>query len=189
MSAITDYGLETPSRAFLVLALCLDDRKGRKSADILHIQKIIRYFEYLRQKREIDYSNFKLGQVSYELEESLRTLQESGLVTNVGTNFQLTDDGRMAAEELKPVTSADDLRKLAFAKQQLNDLSRDELLFFMYKLIPESQVNSTEAPRLMNRSRELVEALYRKEVISAAMAAKWLEMPESDFLTSLSKKR
>lgn len=96
MSAITDFGLDSPIRAYLVLALSIEDRKGRKSADILHLQKIVRYFEYLRQKREIDYSNFKLGQVSYELEENLQTLQESGLVTSVGTNFQLTDEGQLA---------------------------------------------------------------------------------------------
>ena len=143
----------------------------------------------MRQKKEIDYSNFKLGQVSYELEENLRTLEESGLVTSIGTNFQLTDEGQKAAKELEGFATADDLRKLLFAKQQLNELGRDELLFFMYKLIPESQVNSTEAPRLMNRSRELIEALYRKEVISAAIAAKWLEISESDFLTQLTKKR
>jgi len=189
MSIITDYGLDSPSRAYLVLALSIEDRKGRKSADILHIQKIIRYLEYLKEKKEIDYSNFKLGQVSYELEENLRTLQESGLVTNVGTNFQLTAEGQQAAVELNRSTAADDLRKLSFAKQQLNGLDRDELLFFMYKLIPESQVNSTEAPRLMKRSRELVEALYRKEIISAAMAAKWLEVSESTFLTSIAGKR
>ena len=35
-----------------------------------------------------------------------------------------------------------------FAKQQLNDLTPDELMFFMYRLIPESVVNSTEFPRL-----------------------------------------
>lgn len=189
MSAITDYGLDSPTRAYLVLALSIEDRKGRKPADILHLQKIVRYFEYLRQKNEIDYSNFKLGQVSYELEENLQTLQESGLVTSIGTNFRLTDEGQQAANELEGFATADDRRKLLFAKQQLNELGRDELLFFMYKLIPESQVNSTEWPRLKNRSRELVEALYQKEVISAAMAAKWLELSESDFLTSLGKKR
>ena len=189
MSTITDYGLDAPSRAILVLLLSIGDRKGRKSMDILHIQKIVRYFEYLRQKNEIDYSNFKLGQVSYELEENLQTLQESGLVTSVGANFQLTADGQLAADDLRQLRAEDDLRKLSFAKQQLSDLSHDELLFFMYMLIPESQVNSTEAPRLMNKRRELVDALFRKEVISAATSAKWLGVPESDFLASLTKKR
>jgi superfamily II helicase len=187
MSAITDYGLDTPARALLVLMLSIDDSRGKKQSDILHIQKIVRYFEYLRQKREIDYSNFKLGQVSYELDESLQTLQESGLITNEGRNFQLTEEGRLAADELSRVYSADDLRKLLFAKQQLNDLGSDEVLFFMYKLIPESQVNSTEANRLFSRSKEFVKTLYLKGKVSSAIAAKWLNVSESDFLNSLKK--
>ena len=188
MSTITDYGLDAPARAFLVLMLSIDDSRGKKPSDILHIQKIVRYFEYLRQKSEIDYSNFKLGQVSYELDENLQTLQESGLVASNGKEFQLTDEGKLAANELSRIYSVEDMRKLSFAKQQLNDLGSDEVLFFMYKLIPESQVNSTEVNRLFSRSKEFVEALYRKGRISAAMAAKWLNVSESVFLASLEKK-
>jgi len=187
MSSITDYGLDAPARALLVLMLSIDDSRGKKQSDILHIQKIVRYFEYLRQRKEIDYSNFKLGQVSYELDESLQTLQESGLITNAGKNFELTEEGKLAADELTHVYSEEDLRKLLFAKQQLNDLGSDEVLFFMYKLIPESQVNSTEVTRLFSRSKEFVRNLYLKGRISSAMAAKWLNIPESDFLNYLKK--
>ena len=177
--------MDSPSRAYLILTLSVEDNNRRKSSDILHIQKIVRYFEFLRQKKEIDFSNFRLGQVSYELDENLETLVESGLIEKVGNKFELTNEGRKAAEELKGRQDPEDLRKLVFSKTQLNDLSSDELMFFMYKLLPESQVNSPEVKRLFKKGRELTGSLFKKGRISAAMAAKWLGVTESEFLASV----
>ena len=188
MSIITDYGLDLPSRAYLVLALSVDDRNRRKTSDILHLQKIVRYYEFLREKQDVDFSNYKLGQVSYELEENIQTLLESDLVVKQGSVYQLTDEGRRAADELKARIDSENLRKLVFAKQQLNDLTSDELMFFMYKLLPDSQSNSTEVNRLFKKSNELTETLFKKERISAAMAAKWLGISEQEFLSSLRKR-
>ena len=189
MSIITDYGLELPARAYLILALAIEDKKGRKAMDILHVQKVVRYFEYLRQKMDVDFSNFNLGGVSYELQESLETLMESGFVTSSdSTHFELSEEGRKAAAELHSRYAADDLRKLAFSKQQLNDLTNDEVMFFMYKLLPDTQINSTEVNRLFKRSKEFTQSLFKKGRISAAMAAGWLQISEEQFVNSLTKK-
>jgi hypothetical protein len=186
MSLIEDYGLEQPARAYLILALAVEDRRRQKAMDTLHVQKVIRYFEFLGQKKDVDFSNFNLGGVSYELQESLNTLMECGFITNSDrTHFELTDEGKKAAEELQSIFGAEDLRKLTFSKQQLNDLTSDEVMFFMYKVIPETQVNSTEVERLFKRSRELTESLFKKGRISTAMAADWLGLTEQDLLTSV----
>ena len=148
----------------------------------------MRYIEFLKQKHEVDFSNYKLGQVSYELEEGIETLLEIGLVEKQGNLYQLTDEGIKAANELKEHLDAEDLRKITFSKMQLNDLSSDELMFFMYKLIPESQTNSTEVNRLFKRSKELTESLFKKGRISAAMASKWLGVEENEFLSSIDKR-
>ena len=188
MSIIADYGLEAPARAFLVLALAMEDRKGHKGIDIIHLQKIIRYFQYLRQKTDVEYSNFNLGSVSYQLQESLETLMESGLVTKSDkTRFELTEEGKRAATELRSKFSQDDLKKLSFSKQQLNDLTSDEIMFFMYKLIPDTQINSTEVNRLFKQEKEFTQDLFKKGRISAAMAASWLKISEKEFQSSLSK--
>jgi hypothetical protein len=184
MSIITDYGLDLPSRAYLIMALAVDDKNRKKSSDKLHIQKIIRYFEYLRQSKEIDFSNFHYGGVSYELEENLETLEESGLVKIEADRVELTPDGHKAADVLKQKFDPQDLSKLTFAKQQLNDLTPDELMFLMYKLLPETQEHSTEAARLLKKSQELVESLYAKKRITVAQVASWLGISESDFLAS-----
>ena len=74
MSYLEDYGLTAPSRKYSLLALALKDRKNRKQIDIIHLQKIVRYFEYLKKSSEIKYSYFKYGVVSHELAENLDTL-------------------------------------------------------------------------------------------------------------------
>jgi hypothetical protein len=120
------------------------------------------------------------------LEENLVTLLESGFIRNFDrTHFELTDEGKKAAHELQSRFEVEDLRKLTFSKQQLNDLTPDELMFFMYKVIPETQANSTEIERLFRRSRELTESLFKKGRISTAIAAEWLNLAEREFLASL----
>jgi len=187
MSTIADYGLESPARAYLVLALSVRDKAEQNSMDILHIQKVIRYFEFLRNKMDIEYSNYKLGGVSYELQENLETLVESGLVARTGkSRLELTNEGKQAAEELRSRMTPDDMKKLTFSKLQLNDLSSDELMFFMYMLLPETQENSTEAARLSKRNKELTDSIFKKGRISSAMAAGWLKISEEEFHRSLS---
>lgn len=67
MTLIEDYGLDSPARSLLLIVLSIKDRNQKTEMDKLHIQKVIRYYEYLIEKKEIDFSNFKLGGVSYEL--------------------------------------------------------------------------------------------------------------------------
>ncbi len=187
MSCLDDYGLGSPPRKWPLVALMLEDKCNRKDMDILHLQKVIRYFEYLRDTQEIQYSNFKLGVVSYELEENLQTLVESGLVEKEDRKYVLTDEGIELAKELEKILDKKDLQKLFFAKQQLNDLTSDETMYFMYRLIPESQEHSTEFARLEKKKSRLVRNLFLKGRVNANTAAKWLEMTEKDFLDSLSK--
>src|SRR5437899_1761032 len=188
MSVVADYGLDIPARAYLLLALSVEDKKGRKAMDILHLQKIIRYFEYLRERTDIDFSNYNLGGVSYELQESVETLMENGLIERSDSRIELSEEGKKAVTELQSRFDQNDFRKLLFSKQQLNDLTSDEVMFFMYMLLPETQVNSTEVARLLRKRKEITSDLFRKGRISAAMAADWLGLPEREFQSSLAKK-
>jgi len=132
MSLISDYGLDSPSRASLILALSLEDRNQKKEMDKLHIHKVILYFQHLRQIKEIDFSFFNMGGVSFELSDDLETLIDCGLVEEKHGKYVLTKEGKKAAEELRNRQTSEDFKKLVFAKQQLNDLSFEELLYFMY---------------------------------------------------------
>jgi len=187
MSIIADYGLDSPARRLPLLLLALDDKKGQKEMDVLHVQKVIRYFEYLRQRNDVEFSNFNLGAVSYELQESLDALEEFGLIERVDHSLQLSPLGNEASKELKRDFSSSELQKLSFAKMQLNDLNSDEVMFFMYNLLPSSRENSTEIKRLDRKKDALVRSLFEKGRINSITAAKWLDTTEQKFLSSVNR--
>ena len=175
MSLVNDYGLISPPRALSILVLSFEDTTGNKAMDVLHIQKVIRYYEELAHKAVIDYSNYNLGAVSYELQENLEALEEFGLVEQNGQrHFQLTAEGETASAELRILQTKGDLYKLDFAKKRLNDLPSDELMFFMYNILPESRKNSTEWPRLQSKKVALTKSLYEKGRIERHAVLKWL---------------
>ena len=170
MTLIEDYGLNSPARSLLLIVLSIKNRNQKAEMDKLHIQKVIKLFEYLREKKEIDFSNFKLGGVSYELEENRETLLEYELIDQTNNHFTLTNEGKTAAHELKETLGKDEYEKLVYAKELLNDLPTDELLYFMYKTIPETQKHSTEFQRLEKKKEPLVKSLFSKRKIDACIA-------------------
>jgi uncharacterized protein YwgA len=185
MSELEEYGLDSPARAILLLALSLDDRNHQKSMNKLHFQKTIYYFEKLKQSKEVFFSNFKYGGVSSELAENMETLEMSGLVVRNGTRYSLTKEGERLAKQLKETYDVDMLRKLEFSKLLLNDLPDKELLFFMYMTFSETQINSIEYKNLVPNKEYYVKKLFSKERITATTAAQWLKMSTREFLESI----
>lgn len=188
MSYILDYNLDEPSRLWSLLALSVNDKKQHKAMDIMHVQKVIRYFEYLRETQELEYSNYKYGAVSDELKENLDTLVECGLVELKDDKYLLTEEGASIVQDIVRTFDSKDFQLLVFAKNQLNDLPLDELMYFLYKLIPSTQKNSAEYQRLEKKRDQIVRSLLLKGRINSNMAAKWLEISEKEFLDSLSPK-
>jgi uncharacterized protein YwgA len=186
MTEILDYGLDSPARALLVLILAMEDRTKQKAMNKLHFHKAIFYFENLSGDKEVSFSNYKYGGVSFELTENMETLEESGLVTKVGTKYVLTLKGEKLAKELFPGYDSETLNKLKYAKYLLNDLSDKELLFFMYMSFPETQENSIEFKNLVKDKSNWTRRLFLRGRINAATGAQWLGMNQRDFLNSLS---
>ena len=187
MTLIEDYGLDSPARSLLLTVLSIKDNNQRAAMDKLHIQKVLRFYEYLREKKEIDFSNFKLGAVSYELEENRETLMEYELIDQKDCDFFLTDEGNSAANDLKKTFNQEEYQQLVCAKKLLNDLLGDELLFFMYKTIPETQKHSTEFARLERKKESLVKNLFSKRKIDAQTAINWLKISEEEFHQNVPK--
>jgi hypothetical protein len=188
MTLVEDYGLDSPPRTLLLLVLSINDCNHAKEMDKLHIHKVIRFFEHLRKKKEIDFSNFKLGGVSYELEENKDALIEYELIEPKDGCFALTDEGNEAAKVLKQTFDTNDYGELVFAKQLLNDLPGDELLYYMYMMIPETQKHSTEFSRLERKKEALVKSLFLKRKIDVATSSMWLGISQSDFVKKFPKR-
>lgn len=189
MTLIEDYGLDSPARSLLVTVLSIKDNNQRTEMDKLHIQKVLRYYQHLREKKEIDFSNFKLGGVAYELEENRETLIEYELIDQKNCDFSLTEEGNTAALDLRNTFKQEDYQLLVCSKKLLNDLPDDELLYFMYKTIPETQKHSTEFSRLERKKEALVKNLFAKRKIDALTAISWLGINEEEFIKMLPKKK
>ncbi|MCL2134041.1 MAG: hypothetical protein FWH37_00550 [Candidatus Bathyarchaeota archaeon] len=188
MTLIEDYGLESPTKTLLLLILSIEDYSHTKKMDKLHIQKIIKFFEELCQSKKIDFSNFKLGGVSYKLEENKQELIEYGFIELTSGYYNLTNEGDKAANLLKQTFDEEKYEKLVYAKQSLNDLPSDELMYFMYKTIPTTQEHSTEFKRLERKNEKLVSVLFSKRKIDVATASRWLGISKNEFIKKIPKK-
>ncbi len=189
MTLIEDYGLDSPARSLLLTVLSIKDQNQKTEMDKLHIQKVIRYYEFLVEKKEIDFSNFKLGGVSYELEENREALLEYELIAQSNHHFCLTKEGETAAQDLVKTLPQEEYEQLVCAKRLLNDLPDDELLYFMYKTIPETQKHSTEFSRLEKKKELLVRCLFSKRKVDSCTAMKWLGINEDEFVKLFPKKK
>jgi len=183
MSYIEDYGLDSFVRSRLLILLGLVDTRGQKEAGILKINKELRYFQYLTDEKNIEFSPFNLGDVSDDIRENVDELVECGLIDQKPDgSFFLTEDGEEAEKEVSKDIPTKEKKALAFSKEQLNDLSTDELLGLMYFLLPHTAVHSTEIKRIEKKKEDLVKSLYHKGKISANTAGKWLNLSKRDII-------
>ncbi len=166
MSYISDYGLDSPARGLTLLVLSIEDKKKRKLMDTIHIHKTIRYFLALTGKKNVGYSNYKLGGVSFEIEDTLDILQENGLIDQLDNGYIPTAEGELVVKRgLKDFYGNDVFEKLSFAKRRLNELISNELMYFMYNMLPETKENSTEFLRLEKDRDKLIRNLFLKGTI------------------------
>ncbi len=150
MSYTEDYGLDSFTRSGVLVLLHLEDSRGEKNSDILRINEELRFFQHLMNKEYIDFSHINLGDVSDEIRETVDDFEESGLIErDEKGKYILTEEGEKAEKEVQGTAITPKEKKfLKFAKEQLNDLSDDELLGFMYFLLPETAEHSRVIGRI-----------------------------------------
>ena len=184
MSYKEDYGLDSFTRSRILILLHLEDSQGEKGADILRINKELRFFQHLTKKTDIDFSHFNLGDVSDEVRVTVDDFVESGLIEQDSKcRYILTDEGENAEKEVQGTDITPKEKKLLmFCKETLNDLSDDELLGFMYFLLPETAEHSKVVYRINKNKEKIVKSLYEKGKISAKTAADWIGASKRDIL-------
>ena len=186
MSLTKDFGLDTPSRKLILLVLSVKDVNNKKEMDIIHLNKVLKYYEHLVEKEEIYFSNFNLGAVSFEIDENIDFLEDVGLIEEVKNNkYKLTNLGKRAVSELKNKISYDEFNYLKLSKIKLNDLPYNELLYFMYKEFPKTQEYSTQMYKLNIMKRNIINNLLKKKKIDENKAQTWLE--EEDIIIKKNK--
>ncbi len=101
---------------------------------------------------------------------------------------QLTKRGQKIAEKIEAQFSPDIIKFIAEIKGFLNDLSKDELLGFIYYVYPDMRVDSLEFKRISTKREEIAVSLFRKNKISLGRASLISGLPQEDVIDLLQSK-
>ena len=158
----------------------------------LYLQKEIYLLQNLfpNLASETDYEPYLMGQYSEVVANELEELESSGLVKSASGLLVLTEDGSAVLEELKKTSSEGEIRKVEEFKHLLNDMTRDELLAFVYFSDPSQdklEEESTEYNDLVQNRKQLAISMYKKDKISAQKAAEISGEDFEDFFAELKK--
>ena len=137
---------------------------------------------------ETDYEPYLLGPYSDIVANEAEQLQMSGLVNAEPARMSLTKDGKQAYEMLLKASPEEEIKKIEEFKDFLNDLSKDELLAFIYFSYPsleELEKESTEYKDLLPKRKKLAISLYKKGKISVEKAAQIAGKDFEDFIHEL----
>lgn len=153
--------------------LLLDAEGGKAVPGNLWLQKELFLIGKNLQPLE-DYLSFEphlQGPYSDVVEDITESLEYTGLVKKSKGDISLTDRGQKVAEILRQ--SADDyLLDLIFdVKRLANDLSKDELLVYVYYTYPGMTDESVVKPDVEEKREDIAQNLYHNGKVSIEKAA------------------
>ncbi|MDP2926452.1 MAG: UPF0175 family protein [Nanoarchaeota archaeon] len=140
-------------------------------------------------KEEIEFEPNNYGPHSYEADEALENLEDEGLIDILGeSEIRLTDEGNEAASILKNKFSEKELEFYKEIKSFLNDLSRMELLAYIYQTNKDMTTQSVELQNVKSKLLEYSLSLYKKGKLSLAKSAEIAEVSIENFIKELKKR-
>lgn len=140
-------------------------------------------------KNFLDFEPYFFGPHSESVDVALEQLEKSGLVRFEGNKISLTHEGEGLANVLASKASSENIELVREIKELLNDLSKDELLAFVYFTFPEMTKESLEIENIKRRRKKLALKLYRKGKISLAKAAEISGLSIEEFMSILRKEQ
>ena len=119
---------------------------------------------------QADFEADFMGPYSESAEEELEQLEFAKVVENEGNKLKLTGLGRDIAEILEKNTSDEEKEMIEDFKSELNDLTEDELLGFIYFTFPEMTTESVKFEKIKPKRMNIALSLYAKSKISLGKA-------------------
>ena len=172
------------------ILLLLGAKNSESVPGPMHLQKEM----YLLQKvfpKLADETNYEpdfLGPYSEIVADEAEQLAASGLIRAELGKLELISDGKEAFNILKKRSSKEEIQKTEEFKEFLNDLTKGEILAFIYFSYPsqdELEKESIEYKDLLPKRRNLAMSMYQKGKISAQKAAQIAGEYLEDFLKEL----
>ncbi|MCW4028914.1 MAG: UPF0175 family protein [Candidatus Bathyarchaeota archaeon] len=180
LPAIDDLSLTQKISILLLGGNCSEQLKGK-----LWFQKeLFLIAQNLPElEEETDFEADFIGPYSEIADEELDHLRIEGIVDR--TKEKLTPIGEKIRERVDLEFSEDIKKFITEIKTFLNDLSRDELLGFIYYTYPKMRVESVEFERISKIRKEIAICLFRKSKVSLGKAAQIAGVIQEDFINLL----
>lgn len=171
------------------ILLLLGAKKSEPVPGPIHLQKEMFLLQNMFPELadETDFEPYFLGPHSEIVADEAEQLKMSGLIKADPGSIKLTSEGKSAFEALLKKSDKNEICKIEEFKEFLNDLSKDELLAFIYFGYPLTDLakESIEYKELLPRRKKLAISLYRKDKLSAQRAAQIAGEDLEDFLKQL----
>jgi len=122
------------------------------------------------------------GPYSEVAENEMRNLKSLGLVKEKYHEYQITPNGVAVLCKSKSAFTEEQTDAIRGYKEFLNDLSRDEILLFVYVSYPDFIEKSAVYERVIKKRIPAAVSLYKKEKVSMEKAAFLAGLPVERFL-------
>jgi uncharacterized protein YwgA len=182
----TEMNLEPAEKIFLML---LYSDGGEAIPGNIWLQKemflIAKNLESLEEY--LQYGPHIQGPYSEEVENMMENLQLEGLITKKDNgDILLTGEGEKVASSLYEGSEDEIISLIEDMKDFANDLTKDELLLYVYQTYPDMTPNSYEMDNLMPRKLHLAKKLYTKDKVSVEKASSLADLSIKDFKSEIS---
>lgn len=171
------------------LLLLLGAKNSEPVPGPIHLQKEMFLLQNMfpNLAEETDFEPYFLGPHSEIVQDEAEQLKMSGLIKAEPGNIKLTPDGKAAFDVLIKKSEKAEVQKIEEFKEFLNDLSKDELLAFIYFGYPITDLakESIEYKVLLPKRKRLAISLYKKDKISAQKASQIAGEDLEEFLKEL----
>ena len=175
-----------------LILLLLDANKGEPVKGKVWLQKEMFLLVHNTGKDEMiqgaQFEPHHYGPYSETIDAELDILRMMGLI-EINRRISLKPMGRRLASKLRKIVSPEFLELVEEIKGNLNDLSEDELLAYIYFTFPNMTTESRVLERIKRKREGLAVSLYRKGKVSLSKAAQIAGMSVRDFIELLRKRR
>jgi uncharacterized protein YwgA len=175
---------------FILLLLRASDTKPIPGALWLQKEMFLLQNVFSKLAEEADFEPYLMGPYSEIVANEAQELQRSKLVKLDGQKISLTGEGKLISEAIMRKSDKKEIQKIEEFKELINDLSKEELLafiYFSYPLPQEIAQESIEYKDLLPKRKKLAISLYQKDKVSAQKDAQIAGENLEDFIEDLKK--
>ncbi len=137
---------------------------------------------------QTDFEADFMGPYSESADEELQQLEYAKVVEKEGNKLKLTDLGKDVAKILEKNSSEEEKEMVEDFKAELNDLTEDELLGFIYFTFPEMTRESIKIEKIKPKRKNIALSLYAKSKISLGKALEIADMNIDNFIKEAKSK-